>query len=53
MQQKSPCRNTWTAQYLTIRYFRHAPARLRVDANMCGFTCGYVAVWLLRPLWFA
>jgi len=35
------------------RYFRHAPARLRVVANMCGFACGYVAVCLLRPLWFA
>jgi len=35
------------------RYFRHALARLRVVANMCGFACGYVAVCLLRPLWFA
>ena len=34
-------------------YFRHAPARLRVVANMCGFACGYVAVCLLRLLWFA
>ena len=35
------------------RYFRHAPARLRVDANMFGFACGYAAVCLLRPLWSA
>jgi hypothetical protein len=35
------------------RYFRHAPARLRVVANMCGFACGYAAVCLLRPLIFA
>ena len=35
------------------RYFRHAPVRLRVDANVCGFACGYVAVCLLRPLWLA
>ena len=34
-------------------YFRHAPARLRVVANMCGFVCGYAAVCLLRPLWTA
>ena len=33
--------------------FRHAPARLRVVANMCGFVCGYAAVCLLRPLWIA
>ena len=33
--------------------FRHAPARLRVVANMCGFVCGYAAVCLLRPLWTA
>ena len=30
------------------RYIRHAPARLRVVANMCGFACGYVAVCVLR-----
>ena len=35
------------------RYFRHAPARLRVDANVCGFARGYAAVCLLRPLWSA
>jgi hypothetical protein len=35
------------------RYFRHASARLRVEANMYGCACGYVAVCLLRPLWFA
>ena len=35
------------------RYFRHAPARLRVDAKVCGFARGYAAVCLLRPLWFA
>ena len=32
------------------RYFRHAPARLRVVANMCGFARGYAAVCLLVPL---
>ena len=32
------------------RYFRHAPARLRVAANMFGFARGYAAVCLLRPL---
>ena len=32
------------------RYFRHAPARLRVDANMFGLACGYAAVRLLRAL---
>ena len=32
------------------RYFRHAPARLRVDANVCGFARGYAAVCLLVPL---
>jgi hypothetical protein len=30
-----------------------APARLRIAANMCGFACGYAAVCLQRPLWFA
>jgi hypothetical protein len=34
-------------------YIRHAPARLRVDANMFVLACGYAAVCLLRPLWFA
>ena len=29
-------------------YFRHAPARLRVDANMFVLTCYYVAVCVLR-----
>ena len=29
---------------------RHAPVRLRVVANMCGFARGYAAVCLLRPL---
>jgi len=53
MQQKSPSRNTWTARYLTIRYIRHAPVRLRIDANMFVLACGYAAVCLLRPLWFA
>ena len=33
--------------------FRHAPARLRVDANMFGLACGYAAVCVLRALWFA
>ena len=32
------------------RYFRHAPARLRVDANVCGLACGYAAVCRLVPL---
>ena len=53
MQQKSPSRNTWTAQYLTIRYIRHAPVRLRIDANMFVLTCGYAAICLLMPLRFA
>ena len=35
------------------RYICHAPTRLRTDANMCGFACGYAAVCLLRPPWFA
>ena len=35
------------------RCFCHAPARLRVVANMCGFACGYAAICLLRPLWSA
>ena len=34
-------------------YFRHAPARLRVDANMFVLACGYAAICLLRPPWFA
>ena len=34
-------------------YISHAPARLRIAANMCGFACGYAAVCLQRPLWFA
>ena len=33
-------------------HFRHAPARLRVDANMFALACGYAAVCLLVPLWF-
>ena len=32
------------------RYFRHAPARLRVAANMFALACGYAAICLLRPL---
>jgi len=35
------------------RYFCNAPARLRVDANVCGFARGDAAVCLLRPLWSA
>ena len=31
-------------------YFRHAPARLRVDVNMCGFASGYAAVCVLRAV---
>ena len=34
-------------------YFRHAPARLRIDANMFGLALGYAAVCLLSRLWFA
>ena len=30
--------------------FRHAPARLRIDANMLGLALGYAAVCLLVPL---
>ena len=33
-------------------HFRHVPARLRVDANVCGLACGYAAIFLLVPLWF-
>jgi hypothetical protein len=34
-------------------HFRHVPARLRVDANVCGLACGYAAIFLLLvPLWF-
>ena len=29
------------------RYFRHAPARLRVDANMFALVHGYAAVCVL------
>ena len=32
------------------RYICHAPARLRVAANMFALACGYAAVCLLRPL---
>ena len=32
------------------RYFRHAPARLRVDANMFALAYGYAAVCLLVQL---
>jgi hypothetical protein len=32
------------------RYFRHAPARLRVVANMFALACGYAAACLLVPL---
>ena len=35
------------------RYFRHAPARLRIAANMFALACGYAAVCLLMPLRFA
>ena len=35
------------------RYFRHAPARLRVDAHMFDLALAYAAVCLLRPLIFA
>ncbi len=34
-------------------YFRHAPARLRIDANMLGLALGYAAVCLLSRLSFA
>ena len=36
-----------------VRLYACTPVRLRVDANVCGFACGYVAVCLLRPLWLA
>ena len=32
------------------RHFRHAPARLRVAANMFALARGHAAVCLLRPL---
>jgi hypothetical protein len=35
------------------RYFRHAPARLRVDANMFVLLLGYAAVCLLTRLWLS
>ena len=35
------------------RYICHAPARLRVDANMLGLALGYAAVCLLSRLSFA
>jgi hypothetical protein len=35
------------------RYICHAPARLRIAANMFALARGYAAVCLLRPLWFA
>jgi hypothetical protein len=31
------------------RYFRHAPARLRIAANMFALAWGYAAVCVLRP----
>ena len=31
-------------------YFRHAPARLRIAANMFALACCYAAVCLLVPL---
>ncbi|MEN8832965.1 hypothetical protein, partial [Pacificibacter sp.] len=34
-------------------YIRHAPSRLRVDANMFALACGYAAVCLLVPLVYA
>jgi hypothetical protein len=30
------------------RYFRHAPVRLGLAADMYGCACGYVAVCVLR-----
>ena len=50
MQQKSPCLSTRTAQYFIIHHFRHAPAHLRVDANMFALAYGYAAVCLLVQL---
>ena len=35
------------------RYFRHAPARLRIAANMFALARGCAAVCVLRALWFA
>ena len=35
------------------RYSHHAPARLRIAANMCGLARGYAAICLLRSLWSA
>ena len=35
------------------RYFRHAPARLRIAANMFALASGYAAVCLLSRLLFA
>ncbi len=32
------------------RYICHAPARLRVGANMFVLACGYAAICLLAPL---
>ena len=32
------------------RYSHHAPARLRIAANMCGLARGYAAICLLSPL---
>ena len=33
-------------------YISHAPARLRIAANMFALACGYAAIFLLVPLWF-
>ena len=33
-QHKSPCLDTRPVQYLHTHYFRHAPARLRIAANI-------------------
>ena len=42
--------DTRPAQYSYTHYVHHAPARLRIDANLFDLARGYAAVWLLRPL---
>jgi|GEM_PF-3155675 len=41
--------DTWPAQYSYTHYVHHAPARLRIDANLFDLPRGYAAVCLLRP----
>ena len=41
--------DTRPVQYSYTHYVHHAPARLRIDANLFDLARGYAAVCLLRP----